>query len=171
MALALGCTTALASPSIQQRSDVAVGPIYAYGTNITGLEVFVADSVAYVGNISLSTASSASHITFYLDATSLVATPSNSSLGNETLAIDTTSGAFKEVIFNASSTDTGYVSTGFHMYGTMIAWANSEGILASNWYAEETEYAGLWTLKWNTDNLVVDAGKQLVLKNLGPITL
>lgn len=110
-----------------------------------------------------------------LSDTALVATPLNSNATTNwkspSLAIDTASGAIKEAIFTSTSEDD-YTEKGFIVYGTLITWENSLGLLESSWFAEETDTEGLWILKWTADNAVADSdsGVSVALKNLAPTT-
>lgn len=63
LALSIDCLVQ-AEPVLQKRADTqALGQIFAYGTNITGLPLFVADGTAYLGNVTLSPLSTASNVT------------------------------------------------------------------------------------------------------------
>lgn len=53
-----------AEPLIQRRAEAKpLGQIFAYGANITGLPLFVADGAAYLGNVTLSPILTASNVT------------------------------------------------------------------------------------------------------------
>jgi hypothetical protein len=54
---------AQAEPIHKRATDGPIGKLYAYGTNISALPLFVADGTAYLGNVSLSTISGASNVT------------------------------------------------------------------------------------------------------------
>jgi len=99
------------------------------------------------------------------------ATPTNSTLvANWTtpdLFIDQSAGAFVSAGF-VSASNSSVTTTGFTMFGTLLTWEGTDGILESKWYAEPTGQLGLYYLKWNVDNVIDENATPIALKNLAP---
>ncbi|KAK4546389.1 hypothetical protein LTR36_002066 [Oleoguttula mirabilis] len=158
---------------VAERDTTSIGELYGYATNISGLPLFYGDGVAYIGNVRPQNISFATNVTFAEVDEQLVASPTNLTLttdGNWTtprLFIDQTAGAFDSAGFTTSSNTT-VTTTGFTLFGTLLVWESTAGLLESKWYATPTDQEGLWYLKWNVDNVLAMSAVPLVLKNLAP---
>ncbi|KFY37259.1 hypothetical protein V494_04840 [Pseudogymnoascus sp. VKM F-4513 (FW-928)] len=132
--------------------------LYAYGRNITGLTVFYADGLAYIGTTPPSGASVTSNITFSTsDSTSETSTwnvtSTNSAFSiTPSLYIVPTDRTFEQVGFysiNNSSLPTGAVTTGFVLFGNYLSYIASDGTMQQQFWAQATDIAGTWKLMWN----------------------
>ncbi|RFU23840.1 hypothetical protein B7463_g12497, partial [Scytalidium lignicola] len=164
--------------AIKSRAAASTFTLYAYGPNITGLSVFYADSIAYLGNTAPSGASVASNITCMLPSsesssplnvnflTVSTTDPSSSSATwtvtannsafstTPSLYIVPTNGSFVQAGFysssnSSSSLPTGGVTTGFMLFGNSLAYLASNGMMEQQFWAQATDTNGTWKLMWN----------------------
>ncbi|KFY13666.1 hypothetical protein V492_03118 [Pseudogymnoascus sp. VKM F-4246] len=155
---ALLAITRVASSQAVDPTSASNFTLYAYGRNITGLTVFYADGLAYIGTTPPSGASVTSNITFSTsDSTSETSTwnvtSTNSAFSiTPSLYIVPTDRTFEQVGFyssNNSSLPTGAVTTGFVLFGNYLSYIASDGTMQQQFWAQATDIAGTWKLMWN----------------------
>ncbi|EMF08760.1 uncharacterized protein SEPMUDRAFT_111263 [Sphaerulina musiva SO2202] len=166
----VGCCSALIAPQ-KRATSKALGEIYAYGTNISGSQVFVDNGIAYIGD---STAmDGAMNVTFVQTGTEISVHKhyrnGTDAGSDEYLAIDTTAGASNPVLIaNSAAVADGYTTEGFNLYGMQITWLTSSRAMQSKFYVVETETTDVWELYWNADSATSDKGTDVILKAFGP---
>ncbi|KAI9742048.1 MAG: hypothetical protein M1834_000438 [Cirrosporium novae-zelandiae] len=144
--------------------------IYAYGPNITGLPIFYANSIAYIGHHAPSNISdnAAANLTFSMNSTSLYISPTttkNWTLTSQMFIVpesDILSPVGFTSVWTTQTQPKNSVSTGFVFYGNQLSWESSDGTLLANFWAEPTTKKDLYILNWNNNN-TAESGMSPVL--------
>ncbi|CRG86508.1 hypothetical protein PISL3812_03514 [Talaromyces islandicus] len=134
--------------------------LYAYGSNISGSEVFYCQGIAKIGAVSHAHSSNVSNVYFYEEHGTFIANPnvtsttariaaseSNTSWAGLKLYIPNTSG--QPLGFTAGNSS-GEITTGdWHFYGEYAFIENSAGQLESRFFAQPTDNDGVYNILWN----------------------
>ncbi|KAJ4393478.1 hypothetical protein N0V93_002690 [Gnomoniopsis smithogilvyi] len=131
--------------------------LYAYGTGISGLELWGgSDGKAYIATSDIGQANSSLLQLIWAspsaDSSWQVTQGRNGTTTTLTdFYIVTTSDAFEDCGFQGSNetAPSGASMTGFMKYGSQIIWSSGDDYVSQFW-AQETETDGLYKLKWNS---------------------
>ncbi|GME26722.1 hypothetical protein GTA08_BOTSDO04156 [Neofusicoccum parvum] len=145
--------------------------LYAYGHNITnGLDVFIADGVAYAGKQAPSNATSVANVT-------LATTDSDD--GAWTVTAD--SGEFDSVYWGISSSGNSMETvgvtnstssmntTGFGLYGAWAYHLSEAGEIEMNYRAVPTGVDDLYVIKWAPSATIDDESLLINLRTASPV--
>ncbi|EKG15530.1 hypothetical protein MPH_07270 [Macrophomina phaseolina MS6] len=145
--------------------------LYAYGENIThGLDVFLADGIAYAGSQTPSNASSISNITLSTadskSGTWMVTTDAgdtfNWGVANSGNTLETVG------VANASSSMN---TTGFGLYGAWAYRLSDAGEIEMNYRAVPTGVDDLYIIKWAPSATVDDSALLINLRTASPVPI
>ncbi|OKL59365.1 hypothetical protein UA08_05050 [Talaromyces atroroseus] len=154
--------------------------LYAYGTDINGLELFFADGNAQVGDISTAATSNVSNVYFTLDRGELLANPNltstrtfrpsfNSTWSNLELNVPVDDDSSNSISFtqNFISNETGK----WRFYGPSLLFDTSSGQLISLFFAKPAATTGLFDLVWDLSKAEQEENpdaKPVALRNIAP---
>ncbi|KAA8899146.1 hypothetical protein FN846DRAFT_1023349 [Sphaerosporella brunnea] len=175
--LALGAFASAAT--LEHKRDAATGTsLYAYGTNVSGINVFYGDGLAYTGTTIPDWINVASNVTFNFDSTDTkvpwtITSNTSTAITGSQLYVIPTSGKFQQVGFVASNgtAPTGAATSGFTWFGTMLAYSESSSNMEMKFWASPTNTSGVWALMWNADGTTDGTSVPVVLKRTPPTVL
>ncbi|QKX53199.1 uncharacterized protein TRUGW13939_00275 [Talaromyces rugulosus] len=134
--------------------------LYAYGTNISGSQVFYSQGIAQIGDVRYANSSNVSNVYFYEESGKFIANPnitsttaslkaseSNTTWTDLSFYIPKSSGQPLGFTTNINSAE---VTTGsWHFYGEYAFIENSAGQLESHFFAQPTDVDGVYNILWS----------------------
>jgi len=154
--------------AISQKRATAV-ELYAYGTGISGLQVYFGDNLAYLGNPEPIKVPRISNLTFTTTSNEQVSVSSASGQwsadNNPVLYINPNGFSQAGFVFSNDTTYDNQTTTGFSWYGTDLGWYTADWDFQLLFWAVETSVDGLYKLYWNPDSATYTTGTAVVLKS------
>ncbi|KAB2581240.1 hypothetical protein BFW01_g10554 [Lasiodiplodia theobromae] len=146
--------------------------LYAYGSDISeGLDVFIADGVAYAGKQVPSNASSIANITLATEDSQSGTWSVITEDGDSYSWGITDSGSDLETVGIANSTSS-MTTTGFGLYGAWAYHVSDAGEIEMNYRAVPTGTDDLYVIKWAAASTTVDDGALLInLRTTSPVPI